>query len=135
MRRFLSLQQKLRKVDAETLPQLQRVLNVGRILHGLYDIKGWLSPCINQYYHHSKPLHFRFQYTDGNQASVSYGENSERPWKTILQNLLTSIPRGTPEILIPLNFHNINFSGQRNNIEKYRYQFSNQSFNKWWMEL
>lgn len=135
MRRFLSLQQKLRKVDAETLPQLQRVLNVGRILHGLYDIKDWLSPCINQYYHHSKPLHFRFQDTDGNQASVSYGENSERPWKTILQNLLTSIPRGTPEILIPLNFHNINFSGQRNNIEKYRYQFSNQSFYKWWMEL
>lgn len=131
MRRFLSLQKNFAKQM-----QGQRVLNAGRILQGLNDIQGWLSPRINQIYHHSKPLHFRFQYIDGNQAAVTYRENSKRPWKTIPLNLLTSISKGEPEIIIPQHFHSINFSGLRNNIKNtYRDQFSNQPFYKWWMEF
>ncbi|XP_062608883.1 uncharacterized protein LOC134270664 [Saccostrea cucullata] len=132
---FSVIAEKLRKEDAETLPQLQKILNGGRRVQGFYDIKNWIAPCINQIQHHSKPLHFKFQSTENYGASVYYRENCQRAWKNLTTNVLSSLPKGQPSILLPPNFNNINIDGLRSNVEKYKFQFSDKGAYNWWLKF
>lgn len=48
--------------------------------------------------------------------------------------MLHSIVSGKPQVLIPPNFHKIDLSAVRRNIEKQQYNFSGDSEYKWWLQ-
>ena len=77
---FSQLSMKLRKADAETMPQLLSLLNGANQLRGLFDIKAWLEPCLNNIKKHSKPLHFKFNKDVTQKTVMQDRANSNRPW-------------------------------------------------------
>ena len=58
---FSKIAETLRKTDAHTLVRLLHLLPNSEQTKGLYDIKKWMEPYINNIMHHSKPLHFQFK--------------------------------------------------------------------------
>ncbi|XP_061195044.1 uncharacterized protein LOC133203240 [Saccostrea echinata] len=115
---FSQLSMKLRKSDAETMPKLLSLLNGAKQLRGLFDIKTWLEPCLNQIKKHSKPLHFKFNRDISQRVVMHYRPNSSRPWTPTVETMLHAVPSGKPQILIPPNFHKIDTAAIRKNIEK-----------------
>ena len=133
---FSQIAEKLRREDAETIPKLQMMLGRCRKVQGLFDIKTWLEPHLNKLQHHSKPLHFKFHRDVNDAILVSYRGNRDRPWIALQTPVLSGIPEGEPKILIPPNFANIDTSGIRSNIEKYRFQFTGGDVQyNWWMRF
>lgn len=131
---FSQLSMKLRKADAETMPQLLSLLNGANQLRGLFDIKAWLEPCLNNIKKHSKPLHFKFSKDVSQKTVMQYRANSNRPWNFTDEAILHSIPSGQPRLLLPPNFHKIEISAIRKNIEKQQYNFSGDGQYNWWLQ-
>ena len=131
---FSQLSMKLRKADAETMPQLLSLLNGANQLRGLFDIKAWLEPCLNNIKKHSKPLHFKFSKDVTQKTVMQYRANSNRPWNFTDEAILHSIPSGQPRLLLPPNFHKIEISAIRKNIEKQQYNFSGDGQYNWWLQ-
>lgn len=65
---------------------------------------------------------------------MQYRANSSRPWTCTEETMLHSIPSGKPQVLIPPNFHKIDLSAVRRNIEKQQNNFSGDSEYKWWLQ-
>lgn len=125
---------KLRKCDAETMPKLLSLLNGAKQLRGLFDIKTWLEPCLNNIKKHSKPLHFKFSRDISQKVVMQYRANSSRPWIPTEETMLHSIPTGKPQLLLPPNFHKIDIAVIKKNIEKQQYNMSGEGEYNWWLQ-
>ncbi|KAK3098746.1 hypothetical protein FSP39_022657 [Pinctada imbricata] len=131
---FSRISEKLRKTDAETLPRLQSVVGGARRLGGLYDIKTWLAPWINDIEHHSKPLHYKFSRDHLSKVIVKYRSLSTKPWKQGDESILKKTPVGQPSILVPPNFHKVDEVLVKGNILKHKFSLS-QEQHQWWHDF
>ncbi|XP_062576087.1 uncharacterized protein LOC134237971 [Saccostrea cucullata] len=131
---FSQLSTKLRKSDAETMPKLLALLNGAKQLRGLFDLKTWLEPCLNQIKKHSKPLHFKFSRDTSKKVVMHYRPNSSRPWSPTEETMLHTVPPGKPKPLVPPSFHKIDIEAIRRNVEKQQYHMSGGSEYMWWQQ-
>ncbi|XP_062566153.1 uncharacterized protein LOC134228510, partial [Saccostrea cucullata] len=129
---FSKIADQLRRNEAGTIPRLLSLIPNTRQLRGLYDIKNWLTPCLNSVAHHTKPHHFRFRRNEENKIITEYKGSHNSQWKQLQRPILKQIPRGLPKILKPQNFHKINIDALEKNIDRSKFLFSDQNQFQWW---
>ncbi|KAK3108210.1 hypothetical protein FSP39_003259 [Pinctada imbricata] len=112
---FSQISEKLRRQDVITLPGILEMLGRGRLVKGMFDIKSWLLPLINEIGGHSKPLHFRFAEDEAG-VKMMYRADSSKPWSKCYENMLRDIPTGQPKILIPPNIDQIDTRAIQKNV-------------------
>lgn len=104
---FRQIADTLRKNEAETLPDLIQLLpDVEEIKGGMFDVRNWLVPTLNNPKAISKPHHFRITRIEG-KISVFVKGMFNLPWQQCNQTFLSSLPRGQPRHVLP-NFEKIN---------------------------
>lgn len=130
---FAQVSETLRTNDAETLPKFLHIIDGSRRLQGLFDIKAWLIPHLNDIQHHSEPLHFKFNTDSANDVCVWYRGNSTRPWIRLENTLLMDVPKGQPEILLPSQLHKLDMKALQICVDKSRYSMSGgEGQYRWW---
>lgn len=129
---FSKIADQLRRNEATTIPRLLSLIPNTHQLKGLYDIKNWLSPCLNPVSHHTKPHHFRFYKDYKNQVVSEYKGSHNNPWKRFPSTILKQMSYGLPKILIPPYFEKINIEALEKNIDRSKFLFSEQSQFQWW---
>ena len=128
---FSRLADKLRRNEAETLPRLTHLLQ-SKSFRVNFDIKKWITPCINKIAKHTKPLHFRFSKDEKNEIIFEYKGRHNRPWTRAPHTMVNKMPKGTPNILMPENMDKINFDDIEKNVENCLFLFKEQSQVNWW---
>ena len=113
------------------MPRLLNLLDAKR-LHGLFDIKTWLTPHINRIQHHSKPLHFKFSKGHSDNIVFQYKGRHNQPWTSADNTILDKIPNGKPKVLTPPNFSKIDFNNLEKNVDRAKFLFSDSSQLTWW---
>ena len=131
---FSRLAEKLRKTDAITIDQLQSLLPAKR-LSGLFDIKQWMLPNINNIAKHTKPLHFKFSRDANDRIVFQYNSRANSIWITAPNQMLNGLPKGKPTILKPPNFQKMNIKDIQKNIDRVSYLFRNKDEETDWKNL
>ena len=139
---FSRIAHTLRKTDAETMPCLTSFLKDNKQLHGLFDIRSWLTPhLVHTIKGHTKPHHFKFLKNENGVVSLFYRNRCKSPWLTSEQTLFRrlndgtlSLPIGQPEVLLA-NMDKINIEGMQRNLPSWQSLFTDQKNDeelKWW---
>ena len=138
---FSRIAERLRKSEAETLPELLNIVpHAEEITGGMFNITGWMAPFIVDIRKHTKPLHYKFIKV-GNKTSILYKGNQDSKWKELPNSLfnktgsgVTTLPTGAPKLLTP-NFEKINFDRMETASRQWACLFKDQKNNsglKWW---
>ena len=129
--KFSTLSDILRRNDAETLPALLQIIPNAMQTRGLFDIKEWLSPCINKITNHSRPLHFKFSAV-ADEVCMHYKSSCGKSWIHSESLLLHHTPVGAPEILLPQHVNKIVIASLKENIFRHKYNLEDRQF--WWWQ-
>ena len=73
--RFREITEKLRKNDAETLPQIAALLPSVTELHNMLNIKSWINPYLWDMEKHTEQHHFKFTRVDGSPRTYKNLQN------------------------------------------------------------
>ncbi len=131
---FHMLADRLRRSDAETVPDLLHLLdNAEEVKGGLYDIKKWLTPCLNQPKKHTQPHHFRFLQTPRGAVESSFKGRHNSTWKKLDCGFLRNIPTGIPPVVLPDFSKNINLQSMGKELEStWSHHFGCAQSKPWW---
>lgn len=138
---FSKIANSLRINDAETYPDLVKLLPNCNEIVWLYNVRDWLSPYINDIRKHTKPLHFKFcRDQQTNDVSFCYKARNENPWKSehgLLHrkgNGKVKLPTGVPKLILP-TFNNVPIQNLEARLPYWQCLFSDQvsntQFNHW----
>ena len=142
---FSKIADTLRRSDAETIPELQKLLpNVEEVIWQ-YDIREWLLSNINDIRKHTKPLHYKFVRDPNNdKVQFSYRENQNNPWKNVESGILkrnkknmVQLPTNVPKLVEP-TFDKIKIENLEKKISFWQCLFSDQLENTqltWWKDF
>ena len=102
---------------------------------GMFDIRNWLDPFINNIQHHTKPLHYRFSRNHDETIQIFYKGNHNKSWKTLPCNILSSMPAGSPSVIEP-DFKNINLDRIEKHMTSWKPLLSNSNtLLLWWSQF
>ena len=138
---FSTIADQLRRTDAETLPELLYLLPNPQQLHGMFDIRTWLTPHLAETIKgHTKPHQFKFVKNEKESVCVYYRGSSRGAWQSShnffrrLSNTSFSLPSGTPEISVA-SFERVNIDGMQKSLNQWHTLFSDQRDDRefqWW---
>jgi len=136
---FHQIADDLRRKDAETLPELTRMLpGPTEIKGGFFDIRGWLEPSLAAIKHHTKPLHYRFVQTRDSKICLYYKGTQKALWKDLGCSLFkqdhnnqVSLPKGRPDKLLP-DFSSLEPEAVLKQVVSLTYMFCEPSTVDWW---
>lgn len=132
---FARLSELLRTNDAVTIPGLQQIVGTSELTRGLFDMKTWISPALNNIKKHSKPLHFLFTKADDDSVAFQYKSSCNQTWFTHQgPGVLSYTPEGIPPIVIPPNFDKINLHQLSDNIKRHTHCMSERQ-QGWWIRF
>lgn len=127
---FSKIAEKLKRNDAETIPELKQHLpNVTELDHML-DIRSWLLPSLAVVKKHTVPHHFRFLIKDAKVVG-EFKFQQQSAWEQI-PSVFRWLPKRKPSILRP-NYDNIDIDRLQKQIESMKCFFSDETKTlKWW---
>ena len=88
---------------------------------------------INDLKYQCDPLHYKFSRDSSGGIYVRYKGNSTRPWIPMDHPVLSRVPPGQPNILLPSQVHKLDLKAIRRCIERCRYNMSGgEGQYRWW---
>ena len=132
--RFSKIAEKLRKNEAETLPQLAALLPSVTELNHMLDIKAWLMPYLWDMEKHTEQHHYKFTRVDGSPRTF-YKNLQDHEWRIVEDSVITATPKGKPPTIRP-DCSSINLDKLERQIKSMKYLFRNEKDTvKWWTDF
>ena len=129
---FGRIAEKLRRNDAETVPQLKNLLPINEDVKDMLDIKTWMLPELDEPKQHSCQHHFKFSRVD-DKPSVSYKLLQPHAWIE-MEPLFENVPKVKPKVLSP-DYSKINIEKLEKQIKAMNYMFKDDSTISWWTDF
>ena len=128
--RFSKIAEKLRKNDAEIIPDLKNLLSNVEEVDSMLDIKAWMEPYLIQMSHHTWQHHYKFMNIDG-EVACKYKVNQSSTWTQLDTQLVSQHPPRQPNILDP-TFDHIDYHRLKKQVQAANYLFSSSEKVNWW---
>ena len=134
---FSKISEKLRKNDAETIPDIINLVSGMEKINYIWDVKKWLSPEMNKTVGISEPLHFKIS-RHGKNIRVQFKGQQHTQW-TVLGgrgSFLKRIPTKRPSIVKP-NFDKIKEKKELLSklIFNIKNLFNDKNSFEWWVQF
>jgi hypothetical protein len=116
--------------NAEKLEQPLALLPKTGLLTDMLNVKGWLTPAVNEVSGVSRPLHYKFTKSD-QEVNTFYKGQHNHPLTQLSGNFLSYVPDGRPTRLVP-DYSNIDCVVQMRQITNLQHMFKKPTtLNKW----
>ncbi|MES9882940.1 MAG: hypothetical protein ABW185_18890 [Sedimenticola sp.] len=132
---FSRIAEKLRRNDAETIPEILDLLPNPGLVETMFDVREWLSPMINVVQKHTQPLHFKIQRT-GSDIKAYYKGQQDKPWELMDNTFMDVTPaqNSKPKLVKP-TVESINFERLDKQMKQLTLFFKSKDSLKWWCEF
>lgn len=106
--------------------------DVQEIKGGIYDVRAWLLPHLNEAKGHTQPHHFRFLRDSLGVVTACYRGRYSSPWKKLDYRFMKTMPAGEPNLVLP-HFDHLNLANmQRQLVNAWSVLLSSAAEELWW---